>query len=193
MQREAAWRIEEARAVRPFTSVHDLALRADLASEHLKLLASAGALESFSGNRRQALWVASGSAPDRGLLRVAEIEEDELTLAVPSEAENLVADYRHLGLTLGRHPLTFLRDHLQKRRYVRSDVLNVYGDGRPACGAGLVTVRQRPETASGTVFITLEDETGNVNVIVGARSMAIQEWRKAFSRNPARRPKPSAG
>lgn len=166
MQREAAWRIEEARAVRSFSNLHDLALRADLASDQLKLLASAGALESFSGNRRQALWVASGSAPDKGLLRAAEIEEEELTLAAPSEAENLVADYRHLGLTLGRHPLTFLRERLHKRRYVRSDVLNVYGDGRPACGAGLVTVRQRPETASGTVFITLEDETGNVNVIV---------------------------
>lgn len=166
MEREAAWRIEEARAVQPFSSVHDLALRSELDDDHLTLLASANALSSLTGNRRQALWVASGSASLKGLLRTAAIEEENLSLDAPTDAEDLVSDYSTLGLTLGRHPLSFLRDRLSKRRYTRSDVLNVYGDGRPASGAGLVTVRQRPQTASGTVFITLEDEKGNVNVII---------------------------
>lgn len=193
MEREAGWRIEEARAVKAFTSVHDLALRSDLKAEHLKVLASANALEALSGNRRQAMWTASGSAPDKGLLRSAEIEELPLQLDAPSEAENIVADYRHLGLTLGRHPLTFLRQRLHAMRFMTSEVLDLYDDGRLARGCGLVTVRQRPATASGVVFLTVEDETGNVNVIVwpslveqqrrevmGARLLGIYgQWQSA--------------
>src|SRR5471032_457939 len=193
MEREAGWRIEEARAVKAFTSVHDLALRSNLKAEHLKVLASANALESLSGNRRQAMWTASGSAPDKGLLRSAEIEELSLQLDAPTEAENIVADYSHLGLTLGRHPLTFLRQRLHAMRFMTSEVLNLYDDARLARGCGLVTVRQRPATASGVVFLTVEDETGNVNVIVwpslveqqrrevmGARLLGIYgQWQSA--------------
>jgi error-prone DNA polymerase len=174
MEREAGWRIEEARAVRAFTRVHDLALRSDLTAEHFKVLASANALESISGNRRQAMWTASGSAPDKGLLRPAEIEEQSLQLEAPSEAENIVADYRHLGLTLGRHPLTFLRQRLHAMRFMTSEMLNYYDDGRLARGCGLVTVLQRPATASGVVFLTVEDESGNVNVIVWPNLVELQ-------------------
>jgi len=166
IKREAAWRIEEARRVQPFADVSDLALRADLAQQDLTLLANAGALKSLSGNRSEALWQAAGSAPERGLLRKAIIDETALALAPPTDAENTLADYRHLGLTLGRHPLTYLRRQLHRKRFMPADVLNRYRDGALARGCGLVTVRQRPETAKGTVFITLEDETGNVNVIV---------------------------
>jgi error-prone DNA polymerase len=166
MEREAAWRIEEARAVQPFASLHDLGLRAGLDAAQLKLLASANALSALSGNRREAMWNAAGSTPDKGLLREAQVAEDSLQLPAPSEAEELVADYRHLGLTLGRHPLALLRKRLHAMRFMPAEVLNHYSDGQLARGCGLVTVRQRPGTAKGVVFITMEDETGNVNVIV---------------------------
>jgi error-prone DNA polymerase len=166
MQRDAAWRIEEARAANPFTSVHDLGVRAALNEEILKLLAAADALAALTGNRRQAMWVAAGSAPDRGLLREAAIAEQDLELGAPTDSENTLADYQNLGLTLGRHPLSYLRARLHAMRLMSADVLHQYDDARLARGCGLVTVRQRPSTANGTVFITLEDETGNVNVIV---------------------------
>jgi error-prone DNA polymerase len=165
MERDAAWRIEEARIIAPFASTADLAARANLHTGHLNALASANALESLAGNRRQAMWQAAASIPDKGLLRAATIIEDFLELESPSEAENVSADYRHLGLTLGRHPLSFLRERLHKMRFVPSDALQGFTNGQLARGCGIVTVRQRPETANGVVFITIEDETGTVNVI----------------------------
>jgi error-prone DNA polymerase len=179
MEREAAWRIEEARAARPFVDMNDLANRCALDARDLGLLAQANALESLSGNRRQAAWQAAGSVPGKGLLSGTVIEEAPLALDAPSEAENVVADYHHLGLTLGRHPLTFLRDRLHKMRFVQADVLHHFDDGRLARGCGIVTVRQRPETAKGVVFITLEDETGNVNVIVWS-SLVEQQRREVM-------------
>jgi len=166
MEREAAWRIEEARAVRPFTDLHDLGLRAALDAEQLKLLASANALAPLSGNRREAMWSAAGSTADKDLLRQTHIAEAALQLPAPSEAEELVADYHHLGLTLGRHPLALLRQRLRALRFMPAEILHHYSDGQLARGCGMVTVRQRPDTASGVVFITMEDETGNVNVII---------------------------
>jgi error-prone DNA polymerase len=77
-----------------------------------------------------------------------------------------VADYRHVGLTLGRHPLALLRERLNKMRFVPSDILNTFGAGQLARGCGIVTVRQRPETAKGVIFLTLEDEFGTINIIV---------------------------
>jgi error-prone DNA polymerase len=174
MEREAAWRVEEARAAKPFTNLHDLGLRASLDAAQLKLLASANALTSISGNRREAMWSAAGSTPDKGLLREAHIPEEALQLQAPSEGEELVADYRHLGLTLGRHPLALLRKRLHAMRFMPAEVLNHYSDGQLARGCGLVTVRQRPETAKGVVFITMEDETGNVNVIVWPSLVELQ-------------------
>jgi error-prone DNA polymerase len=180
MQREAAWRIEEARAVRPFSGLHDLGVRADIDAEQLKLLASANALAGISGNRRQAMWNAAGSTPDKDLLRQAHILEEELILEAPSEGQELVADYRHIGLTLGRHPLTLLRERLHAMRFMTAEVLNLYDDARLARGCGVVTVRQRPETAKGVVFLTIEDETGNVNVIVWP-SLLEQQRREVMS------------
>jgi error-prone DNA polymerase len=166
MEREAAWRIEEARAARDFESARDLAMRADLSAVHMKALASANALVSLSGNRRSAMWNAAASVPDKGLLRGAAIDEPVLELAPPTEAEDIVADYRHIGLTLGRHPLALLRPRLFKMRFTPSEVLNDFQDGQLARGCGIVTVRQRPETAGGVVFLTLEDEFGTINIIV---------------------------
>jgi len=166
LEQDAAWRIEEARAVQAFADINDLSRRAQLNAGNLNVLASANALESLTGNRRQAMWQAVGSVPDKGLLRSATIIEAPLHLDAPSEAENIVADYRHLGLTLGRHPLSLLRGRLTKLRFMPADVLNTFSDGQLARGCGIVTVRQRPETAKGVIFVTLEDETGTVNVIV---------------------------
>lgn len=164
-EQEAAWRIEEARAIENFKSTADLATRANLDAGDMNALASANALKSLSGNRRQAMWQARSSVPDKGLLRPAEIVEELVELESPTAAEDVTADYRYVGLTLGNHPLSFLRERLSKKRFVPSDVLAGFANGQLARACGIVTVRQRPSTANGVVFITIEDETGNVNVI----------------------------
>jgi error-prone DNA polymerase len=166
LSREAGWRIEEARAIRPYADVHDLALRARLERTELQALAAANALLTLSGNRRQALWQALASAPDKDLLRQAPLAEQAPALQAPSEAQDIMGDYRSLGLTLGRHPLALLRKKLAAKRFMPAAVLHTYANGQFARGCGIVTVRQRPETANGTMFVTLEDETGLVNVIV---------------------------
>jgi error-prone DNA polymerase len=170
MDLAAALRIKEARAIRPFTDMADLALRADLSRAQLQALGDANALYQLAGHRRQALWQAVASAPDRGLLRHAAIEETEQpTLLAPTEGENLVSDYRSLALTLGRHPLALLRNKLSAMRFASAAQLHDYPSGRLARACGIVTVRQRPGTSKGTIFVTLEDETGVVNVIVWPR------------------------
>ncbi len=166
LPQEAGWRIEEARAIRPFASVEDMATRAQLSRSDLQALAAANALASLAGNRRQALWQAMAGAPDKGLLREAVINEAPVALPASSEAENIVEDYRTLGLTLGRHPLALLRPMLAKKRFLPAKILNTFANGQFARGCGIVTLRQRPETAKGTMFISLEDETGTVNVII---------------------------
>src|SRR5438132_12110898 len=100
------------------------------------------------------------------LLNTAPMEEAQPRLAVPSEGENIVADYANLGLTLGRHPLALLRERLKRARMMTAAELKTLPHGRLARVTGLVTGRQRPGTASGVTFVTLEDETGMVNVIV---------------------------
>lgn len=165
LEQDAAWRIEEARAIAQFSSATDLATRANLDTGDVNALARSGALFSLSGNRRQAMWQAKASIPDKGLLRRAQITEDLIELDAPTEAEDVVTDYKHLGLTLRSHPLSFLREKLSAMRFVPSDVLAHFQDRQLARGCGIVTVRQRPSTAKGVVFITLEDEAGTVNVI----------------------------
>jgi error-prone DNA polymerase len=164
-EQEAAWRIEEARAIENFKSTTDLAARAGLDAGDMNALASANALRTLSGNRRQAMWQAKSAVPDKGLLRPAEIIEELVELESPTEAEDVTADYRYVGLTLGNHPLSFLRERLSKKRFIPSDVLAGFSNGQLARACGIVTVRQRPSTANGVVFITLEDEAGTVNVI----------------------------
>ncbi len=166
MSREAAARIEDARAIRPFDSVADLARRARLERADLQVLAGANALRSLAGHRREALWQAVGAVPDKDLLRPTTPEEEAPLLAAPSEGEEIVGDYRAQGLTLGRHPLALLRPRLLAKRFLPAQTLAGFQDGQLARACGLVTVRQRPGTAKGVLFMTLEDETGNVNVIV---------------------------
>jgi len=166
MKDGAAERIENARAVRPFRSVHDLARRAQLNRHDLHVLADANALAALAGNRREALWHSVVAVPDKDMLAVAAVQDDTPELGAPSEANDIVADYRSAGLTLGRHPLELLRPQLLANRLMPAATLRSYPNGRLARGCGIVTVRQRPGTAKGVIFVTLEDETGNVNVIV---------------------------
>jgi error-prone DNA polymerase len=162
----AAQRIVAARAQRPFESVVDLARRAALNQRDLKLLAASAALRSLAEHRHAAHWEVAGVENTTALLNDAPINEISPQLAVPSEGENLVADYASLGLTLGRHPLALLRPRLARMRLVQASELRQFPHGRLARAAGIVVGRQRPDTASGVVFVTLEDETGSVNVIV---------------------------
>ena len=164
----AARRIVTARTAQPFLGVEDLARRARLDAHELKLLADAGALSALAGHRRQALWQAAGATPPPRLLRDSRIAETALELAAPSEGQDLVADYRSLGFTLGRHPLALLREHLAGLRFETAQQINAAPNRKLARAAGVVTCRQRPGTASGVVFVTMEDETGTTNVIVHA-------------------------
>ena len=166
MRAEAAQRIEDARAIAAFADVADLARRGGLDRHDLQVLAAGNALHALAGHRRAALWQAAGAVPDRDLLRATTPEEDAPVLAAPSEGESIVSDYRSQGLTLGRHPLALLRKQLLAQRFLPASTLSCYTNGQVARACGIVTVRQRPGTAKGVVFMTLEDETGTVNVIV---------------------------
>ncbi|WP_436407625.1 error-prone DNA polymerase [Burkholderia vietnamiensis] len=166
MKDGAAERIEAARAVRQFASVSDLARRAQLDRKDLQVLAAANSLSSLAGNRREALWASVAAVPDRDILADARVDDETPVLGAPSEGEDIVADYNSMSLTLGRHPLSLLRPALLEQRLVPAATLMTYRNGRLARGCGLVTVRQRPGTAKGVMFVTIEDETGNVNVII---------------------------
>ncbi|AKU24337.1 error-prone DNA polymerase [Massilia sp. NR 4-1] len=166
MRPEAVERIVAARTQRPFASVAELARRADLDRHDLQILAGGNALHGLAGHRRQALWDAVGAVPDKDLLRPTVPQEATPVLKPPSEGEDIIGDYRAQGLTLRRHPVALIRPQLHAKRFLPADVLNTFTDGQLARACGIVTVRQRPGTAKGVLFITIEDETGNVNVII---------------------------
>ncbi len=166
MRCDVAARIEVARAVRAFATVADLANRAQLDRHDLQVLADANALAAFARNRRQALWSAVAAVPDRDLLRGTERDEDVPELTAPTEGEDIVSDYRSTGLTLNRHPLALLRPRLLEKRLMPASALMRYRSGQLARACGIVTARQRPGTANGVMFMTLEDESGSVNIIV---------------------------
>ena len=161
-----AQRIEEARRTRPFADVADLAHRAKLDRRDLEALADADALASLAGHRHVAVWDVAGVEKLPALLDGSRFDESAPLLAEPTEGEDVVADYRRIGLTLRRHPVAILRDELAKRRLSTATDVARTPHGRLARTAGIVTGRQRPDTASGVVFVTLEDETGSTNVIV---------------------------
>lgn len=174
MRDGAAERIENARAVRQFTTVSDLARRAQLDRHDLQVLAAANALSSLAGNRREALWQSVASVADKDMLCAAKVEDETPELGAPSEADDIVGDYRSMGLTLGRHPLALLRSRLLANRWMPASTLQTYRNGQLARGCGIVTVRQRPDTAKGVIFMTIEDETGNVNVIIWPKVLEQQ-------------------
>ena len=163
----AAQRVVVARAQAVFATPEDLARRALLNAHDLQALAQADALRGLSGHRHQAAWAVAGiDTRPTPMLRETRVFEPVLALPAPAEAEDVLADYRSLGLTLHRHPLALLREELSRFKVQPAAVLRTYPNGRLARASGLVTHRQRPETAKGTMFVTLEDDTGVVNAIV---------------------------
>ncbi|VWC48429.1 DNA polymerase [Burkholderia aenigmatica] len=180
----AARRIEAARmAAGPFDNVDTLARRAQLERRDLEALAAANALATLAGHRRDALWQAVAAAPERDLLATAPIDEAEKpALGAPSEADDILADYHTTGLTLNRHPVALLRPALRARRLSSAAELHDRPDGRLARACGLVTARQMPGTAKGVMFMTLEDETGCVNLIVRPELLARQRRETLDSR-----------
>ncbi|HEV2700718.1 MAG TPA: error-prone DNA polymerase [Steroidobacteraceae bacterium] len=170
LTQEGAERVMAARAVRAFSDVTDLAHRAALLRRDLEALAAAGALAVLSGNRHLAFWEVAGfertlplAAADPLAMRVS---EGRPLLGMPTEAQSIVADMAAVGLTLGRHPLALLREQLQAEGLSRMADVAQLPHGHWVRTAGLVLVRQRPASASGVTFVTLEDETGQVNLIV---------------------------
>lgn len=162
-----ARRLEAARAVRPWRDVEDLCLRAGLDSKARARLADAGALRALAHDRHQARWQVAAVQPQLPLF--AELQatpEAAVALPVPTVGEDLVADYATLGTTLGPHPLTLLRQRLRVLGCRSSQELAGVEHGDAVAVAGLVVGRQRPQTASGVTFVTLEDEFGMVNVVV---------------------------
>jgi error-prone DNA polymerase len=168
LKEDSVARIVAERAVRPFAHVADLAHRARLDRGDLTALAAAGALASLAGHRHNAVWDVAGVEKLPPILAVAGATFDDADpqLPVPTEGQDIVADYRALGLTLGRHPLALLRRQLARRRMLTAADIARAPHGRIARTAGIVIGRQRPDTASGVIFVTLEDETGCTNVIV---------------------------
>ena len=181
LKKETAQRIVAARATAPFQNIADLKRRADLAAHDVAALAAADALASLIGHRREALWSALGVERDTGLFH-APVELVSATLQPPTEADDIFTDYRTVGLSLRRHPLALLRPALDKLRIRTAQEVNHARHGQILRATGMVTCRQRPGTAHGTTFVTIEDETGCVNVVVWSRVAESQRKELLFSR-----------
>jgi error-prone DNA polymerase len=166
LSKAVAERISQQRALSAFTSTQDLALRCALDVGDLRALASADALKSLSGHRRQQVWDASALRLAPALLQGVPIEEEALLLDAAAEGEEVVFDYASVGLSLRSHPMALLRAQLEPKRLLTAEQMRDYPSGRLVRACGIVTMRQQPQTAKGVVFVTLEDETGSVNVIV---------------------------
>ncbi len=171
---DAALRIVAARERRPFTDVDDLGRRAALSAIELDALAAADALSAIAGHRRVARWQASPHRLENDLMRATAIDEAPIQLPEETEGQQIVEDYASTGFTLRRHPLALLRPRLRKMGLLSARELDSVPNGRTVRTTGIVTVRQRPGTAKGTIFITLEDETGVINVIVWNHVIAEQ-------------------
>lgn len=182
-QKDAA-KIILARADQPFLSANDVWRRSGVPTDALVALAEADAfLPSLELERRQALWDIKAlrdeplelwaAADEREAKTLSEMQEPEITLKSMMEGREVVEDYLHTGLTLRAHPVSFLRCDLTAKRIVTCAEAMRERDGRWLWIAGLVLVRQRPGSAKGVMFLTLEDETGIINVVV---------WPKIFER-----------
>ena len=176
---EGAARLRAARAARAFDSIADLAERAKLDRRDLEALAAADALAGLAGHRHRAVWQVSGVERALPLLPAATVLEEGIPLLrAPREGQNIVADYGSTGLTLRRHPLCLLREKLRRRGVLPTQELWERPNGAKVITAGLVITRQRPGSAGGVTFVTMEDETGHVNLIVWKR--VAQEQRAAL-------------
>ncbi|HEX3397704.1 MAG TPA: error-prone DNA polymerase [Steroidobacteraceae bacterium] len=175
LSQEGAAQLLAARAVQAFGSIADMAERAALDRRDLEALAAADALTRLSGHRHRAAWQVTGVERTLPLLPAATaVDEGIPLLRAPREGDDIVADYGSLGLTLRRHPLALLREKLKRRGVVPTQDLWEQPNGKLVITAGLVITRQRPGSAGGVTFVTMEDETGYVNLIVWNR-VAIEQ------------------
>lgn len=183
LSREGAQRVVEARRHAPFRQVSNLRQWAQLDKRDMEALADADALQSLSGHRHQSQWQIMALEQPKPLLQDEQHQDgryfdDEVQLPQPQVAEEVLSDYRATGLTLRAHPMSLLRDRYPFNRCKRHTDLPALGNKRFVRIAGLVTCRQRPGSASGVLFLTLEDETGNSNVVVWKRTQ--QQFRQAL-------------
>jgi error-prone DNA polymerase len=170
LRAEIGARIEMERMRRRVASIEDLARRTGASREELRVLAEIGALNGLAPERRSALWEAERAARSTGpLLEVIRPEDERSPLAPMTPAERVIADYRGTGLTIGPHPMRLCRAALAAQGMVTAEGLAAIPDGRWVRTAGMVIVRQRPGTAKGFFFVSLEDETGIANLIVTPR------------------------
>ncbi|THD07666.1 error-prone DNA polymerase [Rhodanobacter lindaniclasticus] len=175
---DVAERMSAARAARAFVDVTDLCARTGIDRRQQELLAEAGALRGLAGHRHRAKWAVAGVEPQLPLFGRASPAEEAIVLPVPSVAENLQSDYARTGLSLGPHPLQLIRSRLRAARFADSRSLRGQRHQSLVRAAGLVTQRQRPQTASGVTFITIEDEHGAINVVVW--SQVAERQRRAY-------------
>ena len=191
LQREAAERVA---ARRPYRSVEELRSRGGVPVHAIQRLAAADAFRSMGLDRRAALWDSRAlkPAPDLPLFAHAEAldegaESEPAVLPAMPLSEHVVNDYQTIRLSLKAHPMRFLREHYAAQKFVTAEQLNSIRDGKRPAIAGLVLIRQRPGSAKGVAFITIEDETGIANLVIwpdvfdkqrkivmGARLMAVQ-------------------
>ena len=170
LSKAGAQRLCQARHAGPYRCVQSLVERSGINASDRESLAAADALRPLAQDRYRAFWDVAGYEEKLPLFAAAQdwpaADALSIMLPKPSEAQNIMADYNSTGLTLRRHPLALLRDHLQAFHVVPAQELEALNDGLGVKVAGIVTSRQRPQTASGVTFITLEDETGFMNVVV---------------------------
>jgi error-prone DNA polymerase len=165
----AGERLMAARRDAPYADAQDLARRAQLNRGEINALAQADALSTLTGHRRRALWATLGidaEAPRSAPLAAKTTTEAAVDLLAPTEGQDIVADYDHTSLTLRRHPLALLRDRFNAKGYLTAADIGSARNQQRVRTTGIVTCRQRPGTASGVTFVTIEDETGTVNVVV---------------------------
>ncbi|MCL4104340.1 UNVERIFIED_CONTAM: hypothetical protein GTU68_047302 [Idotea baltica] len=182
LSKKGAQRIVEQRH-NPYRQIGDLRRRANLDKRDMEALAAADALASLSGHRFQSQWQIMALETPKPLLqdehlRSADYLDDDIVIPAPAIAEEVLADYRTTGLTLRAHPMALLRDRHPFNRCKRHTDLAQVGNNRFVRIAGLVTCRQRPGSASGVLFLTLEDETGNSNIVVWKQTQ--QHFRQAL-------------
>ena len=175
-----ATRIMEARRDGPFRSQTDLARRTDLSQAVVSQLAAADALASLGRDRRQALWESLAHEPTPAEMPLfAELEPiDEAPVELPEldPLSHVFTDYETVGLSLRAHPMAFYREQLNQQRVKSAVDLQTLPNDHQVCVAGLVLMRQRPSTAKGITFVTLEDETGTINLVVHQRT-----WERYYS------------
>ncbi len=178
LSEDAGQRIVAERDNGRFVKVQSLLERTRLDRRELGVLATSGTLRALSGDRHKARWAVAGTEKPMPLFQSMERYEAAPLLKKPTEGQNIVADYQSTGLTLERHPMRLLRHHLDRYQYTTAGQLPGMSNGQRVNVAGLVITKQRPGTASGVTFVTLEDESGQINLIVWKK--IAEEFRAAL-------------